>query len=205
VQSSLIPHDHPSGYFGKRNRDGVRPAPRRFCAQGVISSTNSQTDRYGAQRVVLQMGIALSASGLTMPKYLADEVEAAAAGYGDRGEAVPKVMNAGIVEPGRRPNALPGLLNADEMSFAALSGQNVWGAVLSRQLGQRAKRERPKRHGLGPGLLSGRSRRSKSIHCYRIDRISDRRHPVRIRSRIATTRCNAPKAKNRSRWYLSGT
>ena len=90
-----------------------------------------------------------------MPKYLADEVEAAAAGYGDRGEAVPKVMNAGIVEPGRRPNALPGLLNADEMSFAALSGQNVWGAVLSRQLGQGVKPGRPERHGLAPVLLSG--------------------------------------------------
>src|SRR5260370_26140202 len=137
------------------------------------------------------MGIALGGSGLTMPEHLANDIEAVAAGYGDRGEAVPKVMNADIVESGRRPDALPGLLNADEMSFAALSGQNVWGAVLSRQLGQRAKRERPKPHGLGPGLLSGRRRRSKSIHCYRIDRISDRRHPVRIRSRIATTRCSA--------------
>ena len=55
----------------------------------------------GVQRVVLQMGIALGGSGLTMAKYLADEVEAVAAGYGDRGEAVPKVMNADIVEPGR--------------------------------------------------------------------------------------------------------
>jgi hypothetical protein len=85
------------------------------------------------------------------------------------------------------------------------AGRTYGAAFLARQLGQRAKRERPKRHGLGPGLLSGRSRRSKSIHCYRIDRISDRRRPVRIRSRIATTRCNAPKAKNWSRWYLSGT
>jgi hypothetical protein len=33
---------------------------------------------------------------------------------------VPKVMNPHIVESGSRSDALPGLLNADEMSFAAL-------------------------------------------------------------------------------------
>ena len=33
-----------------------------------------------------------------MPEHLADEVEAVAARYGDRGEAVPKVMNTEIVE-----------------------------------------------------------------------------------------------------------
>ena len=71
-------------------------------------------------------------SGLTMPKHLTNEIEAVAAGHGDRGEAVPKVMNADIREPDRPPDALPGLLNADEMSFAALSGQNVRAALLSR-------------------------------------------------------------------------
>ena len=35
--------------------------------------------RDGSQRVVLQMSIVLGGSGLTMPKYLADEVEAVAA------------------------------------------------------------------------------------------------------------------------------
>src|SRR5437879_7587040 len=38
-------------------------------------STNSQTDRDGTNRIVLQMGVALGGSGLTMPKHLADEIE----------------------------------------------------------------------------------------------------------------------------------
>jgi len=124
---------------------------------------------------------------MTMPKYLADEVEAVAAGYGDRGEAVPKVMNADIVEPGRPADALPGLLDADEMSVAALGGQNVWAAFLVRELGQRAKRGSPSGTVLATVLLSGsiRQLRSKSIHSHRSERISDRRQPVRIRSRIA--------------------
>jgi hypothetical protein len=42
-----------------------------------------------------------------MPEHLANEITAVAARYGDRGEAVPKVMNADIVEPGRSPDALP--------------------------------------------------------------------------------------------------
>ncbi len=71
------------------------------------------------------MGIALGGSGLTMPEHLANDIEAVAAGYGDRGEAVPKVMNADIVESGRRPDALPGLLDADEMSVAAFGGKSV--------------------------------------------------------------------------------
>jgi hypothetical protein len=44
------------------------------------------------------MGVALGGSGLTMPEHLANEVEAVAARHGDRGEAVPKVMNADIIE-----------------------------------------------------------------------------------------------------------
>ena len=68
---------------------------------------------------------------------------------------MPKVMNADIVEPGRPPDALPGLLDADKMSVAALGGQNVWAAFLARQFGQRAKRRCPKRHGFGPGLAVG--------------------------------------------------
>jgi hypothetical protein len=80
------------------------------------------------------MGVALGGSGLTMPEHLADEIEAVAARHGDRGEAVPKVMNADIPEPGRPPDTLPGLLDADEMSVAALGGQNVRAALLSWQL-----------------------------------------------------------------------
>ena len=57
---------------------------------------------------------------MTMPEHLANEIEAVAAGHGDRGEAVPKVMNAEIFEPGRPADALPGLLDANEMSVAAL-------------------------------------------------------------------------------------
>ena len=85
-------------------------------------STNSQTDRDGTNGVVLQVSVALGGSGLTMPKYLADEVEAVAAGYGDRGEAVPKVMNADIVEPGRPADALPGKRSehADSLPSAAI-------------------------------------------------------------------------------------
>ena len=74
-----------------------------------------------------------------MPEHLADEIEAVAARHGDRGEAVPKVMNADIIEPSRPTDVSPGLLNADKMSVAALGGQNVWAARLSRQLGKRAK------------------------------------------------------------------
>ena len=40
------------------------------------------------------MGVALGGSELAMPKYLADEVEAVAARYGDRGKAVPKVLKS---------------------------------------------------------------------------------------------------------------
>ena len=50
------------------------------------------------------MGVALGGSGLTMPEYVADEVKAVAARYSDRGEAVPKVMDADIVEPSSRPD-----------------------------------------------------------------------------------------------------
>ena len=57
-----------------------------------------------------------------MPEHHADEVEAGAARHGDRGEAVPKVMNADIVEPGRRPDALPGKRSehADSLPSAAI-------------------------------------------------------------------------------------
>jgi len=43
-----------------------------------------------------------------MPEHLANKIEAVAARHGDRGEAVPKVMNADIVEPVHRPDVLPG-------------------------------------------------------------------------------------------------
>jgi hypothetical protein len=36
------------------------------------------------------MGVALGGSGLTPPEHLADEVEAVAARYGDRGEEMPR-------------------------------------------------------------------------------------------------------------------
>jgi hypothetical protein len=49
-----------------------------------------------AERVVLQMGVALGGSGLTMPEHLADEGEAVAARYGDRGKAVRKVVKSDI-------------------------------------------------------------------------------------------------------------
>jgi len=46
----------------------------------------------GAERVVLQMGVVLGSSGLTMAEHLANEIEAVAAGYVDRGEAVSKIV-----------------------------------------------------------------------------------------------------------------
>jgi len=67
---------------------------------------------------MLQMGVALGGSGLRLPEHLADEIETISARLGDRGEAVPKVMNADILEPGSRSDALPGLLDVDEMSVA---------------------------------------------------------------------------------------
>jgi hypothetical protein len=90
-----------------------------------------------------------------MPEHLANEIEAVAAGHGDRGEAVPKVMNAEIVEPARPQDALPGLLDADEMSVPALSGQNVWAALLSRQLASARSSGAPSGTVLAPVLLLG--------------------------------------------------
>jgi hypothetical protein len=49
---------------------------------------------------------------------------------------VPKVMNADVVESGRRSDALPGLLDADEMSVAALGGQKIRAVFLARRLGR---------------------------------------------------------------------
>jgi hypothetical protein len=111
--------------------------------------------RNGANGVICQMRVPLGGAGLAVPEHLADEIEAVAARHGNRGEAVPKVMNADIAEPGRTPDALPGLLNADEMSVTALGGQNVWAALLSRQLGKRAKRGCPKQNGFCAGLAVG--------------------------------------------------
>ena len=91
-----------------------------------------------------------------MPEHLADEIEAVAARHGDRGEAVPKVMNADIIEPSRPTDVLPGLLNADEMSVAALGGQNVWVARLSRQFGTRETLAAWR----GPGGVPRRQQRS---------------------------------------------
>jgi hypothetical protein len=54
---------------------------------------------------------------------LADEVKADAARYGDRGEAVPKVMNADIVEPDHLPDALAGALDADECPSPRSAGR----------------------------------------------------------------------------------
>ena len=63
---------------------------------------------------------------------------------------MPEVMDADIAEPGGRPDALPGLLDTDEMSVAALGGQNVWATFPVRQLGQR-EGGRPERNRLlGP-------------------------------------------------------
>jgi hypothetical protein len=58
-------------------------------------------------------------------------------GMGERVEIAP-------VSP---PDALPDLLDADEMSVIALGGQNVWAAFLARQLGRRED-GRPERHRL---------------------------------------------------------
>jgi hypothetical protein len=97
-------------------------------------------------------------------------------------------MNADIIEPGRPPDALPGLLDADEISVAALGGTTYGLPSLARQLGQRAKRGCPDRHGFGSGFAV-RQNQAAALEIdpsHRSDRISDRRHPVRIRSRIAT-------------------
>ena len=83
-------------------------------------STNSQTDRDGTNGVVLQMGVPLGGWGLTMSEHLADEVEAVAARYGDRGEAVPKVMNATSSSPAVARTRCQG------------SGQNIRTAFLAR-------------------------------------------------------------------------
>ena len=71
-----------------------------------------------------------------MAKYLADEVEAVAAGYGDRGEAVPKVMNTEIVESshvakrrfvsgGRVYHAIPKCIRVVAMWLPCLRGSLV--------------------------------------------------------------------------------
>jgi hypothetical protein len=60
-----------------------------------------------------------------MPEHLADEVQAVPARHGDRGAAVSKVVKPDIAELGSRPDALPGLLTADEKSVFALGGQNT--------------------------------------------------------------------------------
>jgi hypothetical protein len=92
------------------------------------------------------MGIALGGSGLAMPEHLADEIQTSPARYGDRGEAVPKIMDPDIVERGACPNALPRLLNADKMSVAAFGRENIRAAFVMRQFRQRAKRGRSERN-----------------------------------------------------------
>jgi hypothetical protein len=84
------------------------------------------------------MAVALGAPELRLPEHLVGEIETISARLGDRGEAVPKVMNAEIVEPGSRSDALPGLLDVDEMSVATLGRQNIGAAFLAQKRGERA-------------------------------------------------------------------
>ena len=59
---------------------GVKPAPDELVLGRHLprtGSTSSQTDRDGTNGVVLQMGVALSGWGLTMPEHLADAVDMA--------------------------------------------------------------------------------------------------------------------------------
>ena len=65
---------------------------------------------------------------------------------------MPKVVNPDILEASSRPDTLPRLLNADEMSVSAFGWQNVGAAFLARQLGERAKRRRPEWHRFGSGF-----------------------------------------------------
>jgi hypothetical protein len=111
------------------------------------------------------MGVAFGGSGLTMPEHLANEIEAVTTGHGDRGDAVPKVMNADIVEPGRPPDALPRLLDADEMSIPRSAARTY---RLSSWRGNSASErvDAPSGTVLAPVLLVGQHTqpRSKSIH-----------------------------------------
>jgi hypothetical protein len=143
--------------------------------------------RDGTNGVVLQMGVPLGGWGLTMSEHLADEVEAVAARYGDRGEAVPKVMNATSSSPAVARTRCQGFWMPAKCPSPRSTGR-TYGLPSWRGSSASARSAgAPSGTVLAPVLLSGsiRQPRSKSIHSHRSDRISDRRHPVRIRSRIA--------------------
>jgi hypothetical protein len=85
------------------------------------------------------MSVAFCSAGLTMPEHLADD--------GDRGEDVPKVVKLDIGKPGRPPDALPGLLNADEISVTEFAWKNVGASFLAA-----TRLAQPDRRGFDPAL-----------------------------------------------------
>ena len=106
-----------------------------------------------------------------MPKHLADEVEAGATRHGDRGEAVPKVMNADIVEPGRLPgrvDSASGCRRNVDRSAGRAERMGCFPCTANRSA---REAQGPKRHGFGAGLAVGKyqAARSKLIYSHRSD------------------------------------
>jgi hypothetical protein len=66
----------------------------------IFSDARFATARTGSS---FKCAVPLGGAGLAVPEHLADEVVAVAARHGDGGEAVPKVVNSEIVEPGGPP------------------------------------------------------------------------------------------------------
>jgi hypothetical protein len=72
-----------------------------------------------------------------MPEHLANEIKAVAAGHGDRGEAMPKVMNAEIFERGTPPGRVDRASGCRRNVRPPVREKNSWAALLTLQLGQR--------------------------------------------------------------------
>ena len=129
---------------------------RSVCC-GMVMDRAWGKPRDGTNGVVLQMGVPLGGWGLTMPEHLAEEVAAVAAGYGDRGEAVPKVMNADIVEPDHPRTRCQGFWMSMKCPSPGSREEQ-----LGRPPGAAARPAPvawdPKRHGFGPGLAVGEAR-----------------------------------------------
>ena len=98
------------------------------------------------------MRVAFGCARLAMPQNLADEIQAVPSRYRDRGEAMSKVMDANIVEPGCCSDTLPRFLNADKMSDAAFGRKNELAVFVMRQIGQQTERWCSEGHSFAAGF-----------------------------------------------------
>src|SRR5229473_828007 len=135
------------------------------------------------------MRVALGRAGLLVPEHLADQVQAIAASHGDRREAMPKVMQSSIGKLRRRPDALPRVLDTDEVALFSIFGlarpvcattaargrEHERIALLSGELGQQCQRGGAERY----DLLTRLAVREAETARFDVDMIPLERHDFR--------------------------